>query len=112
MGSGASFACVESRTRTDASGDISTYAAAAGGDRAAVGGIESLRATPAPRQSEEEVEQLRAELARVTLERDDHKLWQQKALTPEKRDRILAALGMGKQSPQFKRVKTELDKLL
>jgi hypothetical protein len=51
----------------------------------------------------------------------DHKRWQQKALTPEKRDseallrsadRILAALGVGKQSPQFKRVKTELDKLL
>jgi hypothetical protein len=42
----------------------------------------------------------------------DHKVWQQKALTSEKRDRILAALGMGKQSPQFKRVRTELDKLL
>ena len=60
--------------------------------------------------------QLRAELARVTAERDefikDHKLWQQKALTPEKRARMLAALGMGRQSPQFKRVKTELDKLL
>jgi hypothetical protein len=42
----------------------------------------------------------------------DRKRWQQKTLTPEKRDHILAALGMGKQSPQFKRVKTELDKLL
>ena len=112
MGIRTSFACVESRTRADAS----TNAAAAGGDRAAVGGIESLRATPAPRQSEEEIEQLRAELARVTAERDefikDHKLWQQKALTPEKRDRILAALGVGKQSPQYKRVKAILAQLM
>ncbi len=63
------------------------------------------------------------QLAEVTAERDDyaatvdefikdHKRWQQKALTPEKRDRILAALGVGKQSPIYKRVKAELDKLL
>jgi Mn-dependent DtxR family transcriptional regulator len=32
--------------------------------------------------------------------------------SPETRDRILAALGVGKQSPQYKRVKAELDKLL
>ena len=67
--------------------------------------------------------ELENELVAVKAERDDyrdtvdefikdHKVWQQKALTPEKCDRILAALGMGKQSPQFKRVKTELDKLL
>jgi hypothetical protein len=71
----------------------------------------------------DEVERLKAELAEVTAERDDyrdtldefikdHKQWQQKALTPEKRDRILNALGVGKQSPQYKRVKAELDKLL
>ena len=63
------------------------------------------------------------ELATVKTERDDyaatvdefikdHKRWQERALTPEKRDRILAALGVGKQSPQYKRVKAELDKLL
>ncbi len=71
----------------------------------------------------EEVERLKAELAEVKAERDDyaatvdefvkdHKRWQERALTPEKRDRILAALGVGKQSPQYKRVKAELDKLL
>jgi hypothetical protein len=42
----------------------------------------------------------------------DHKRWQQKALTPEKRDSILAALGVGKQSPLFKRVKAILDQLM
>jgi hypothetical protein len=42
----------------------------------------------------------------------DHKRWQQKALTPEKRDRILAALGVGKQSPQYKRVKAVLDQFV
>jgi hypothetical protein len=41
----------------------------------------------------------------------DHKRASEKALTPEKRDRILAALGVGKQSPQYKRVKAVLDKL-
>ncbi len=85
----------------------------------------------------EEVEQLKAEnetlsrqcseleneLATVKTERDDyaatvdefikdHKRWQQKALTPEKRDRILNALGVGKQSPQYKRIKAVLDQLL
>jgi predicted RNase H-like nuclease (RuvC/YqgF family) len=78
----------------------------------------------------EEVERLRAEnetlrqeLDTTRQERDDyaatvdefikdHKRWLSKALTPEKRDRILAALGVGKQSPQYKRVKAELDKLL
>jgi hypothetical protein len=37
---------------------------------------------------------------------------QEKALTPEKRDRILAALGVGKQSPQYKRVKAILEQLM
>ncbi len=78
----------------------------------------------------EEVETLRrkcseleTELANVKAERDDyaatvdefikdHKRWQEKALTPEKRDRILAALGVGKQSPQYKRVKAVLDQLM
>jgi len=63
------------------------------------------------------------ELATVKTERDDYaatvdefikdyKSWQEKALNSEKRDRILNALGVGKQSPQYKRVKAELDKLL
>jgi predicted nucleic acid-binding Zn-ribbon protein len=67
--------------------------------------------------------ELDTELATVKTERDDyaatvdefikdHKRSSQKALTPEKRDRILNALGVGKQSPQYKRVKAELDKLL
>jgi uncharacterized protein (DUF3084 family) len=78
----------------------------------------------------EEVERLRAEnealrqeLDTTRQERDDyaatvdefikdHKRWQERALTPEKRDRILAALGVGKQAPQYKRVKVELDQLL
>lgn len=78
----------------------------------------------------DEVERLRAENEALRLELDttrqerddyaatvdefikDHKRWQQKALTPEKRDRILAALLVGKQSAQYKRVKAELDKLL
>ena len=78
----------------------------------------------------EEVERLRAEnealrleLDTTRLERDDyaatvdefikdHKRWQEKALTPEKRDRILAALGVGKQSPTYKRVKAVLDQLI
>jgi hypothetical protein len=69
------------------------------------------------------VERLKVQLAEVTAERDDyaatvdefikdHKRWQQKALTPEKRDRILAALGVGKQSEQYKRVKAVLDQLM
>ena len=68
----------------------------------------------------QEVDRLRTELAEVTTERDDyaatvdefikdHKRWQERALTPEKRDRILAALGVGKQSPTYKRVKAVLD---
>ncbi len=78
----------------------------------------------------EEVETLRrkcseleTELANVKAERDDyaatvdefikdHKRWQEKALTPEKRDRILAALGVGKQSPQYKRIKVVLDQFI
>jgi hypothetical protein len=42
----------------------------------------------------------------------DHKRWQEKALTPEKRDRILAALGVGKQSPLYKRVKAVVDEFI
>jgi hypothetical protein len=49
------------------------------------------------------VERLKLELAEQT---------QAKALTPEKRDRILSALGVGKQSPVFKRVKAVLDQLM
>ncbi len=67
--------------------------------------------------------ELDTELATVKTERDDyaatvdefikdHKRWQEKALTSEKRDRILAALGVGKQSPQYKRVKAVLDQLM
>lgn len=66
---------------------------------------------------------LKAELAEVTKERDDyaatvdefikdHKRWQQKAFTPEKRDRVLAAMGVGKQSAQYKRLKTVLDQMM
>jgi alpha-galactosidase/6-phospho-beta-glucosidase family protein len=42
----------------------------------------------------------------------DHKRWQERALTQEKYDHILAALGVGKQSPQYKRVKAVLDQFL
>ncbi len=67
--------------------------------------------------------ELETELATVKTERDDyaatvdefikdHKRWQERALTPEKRDRILAALGVGKQSPQYKRVKAVLDRFV
>ena len=67
--------------------------------------------------------ELQSELATVKTERDDyaatvdefikdHKLWQERALTPEKRDRILAALEVGKQSEQYKRVKAVLDRLM
>jgi predicted RNase H-like nuclease (RuvC/YqgF family) len=78
----------------------------------------------------EEVERLRAEnealrqeLDTTRQERDDyaatvdefikdHKRWQERALTPEKRDRILNALGVGKQSPQYRRVKAVLDQFV
>jgi len=77
----------------------------------------------APRQSEEELEQLKAELAECEAARNDFfddcdryvkriKELEAKLLTEEKRDRILNALGVGKQSPQYKRVKVELDKLM
>jgi len=55
--------------------------------------------------------ELATELATVKAERDDYAA-SKKALTPEIRDRILSALGVGKQSPQYKRVKAELDKLM
>ncbi len=87
-----------------------------------LGRIESLSAAPDPRQSEEE-ERLTAQLAEVRAERDDyaatvdefirdHKLWQERALTPEKRDRILNALDVGKQSLTYKRVKAALDQMM
>jgi chromosome segregation ATPase len=67
--------------------------------------------------------ELETELATVKTERDDyaatvdefikdHKRWQERALTPEKRDRILNALGVGKQSPTYKRVKAALDQMM
>lgn len=67
--------------------------------------------------------ELETELASVKAERDDyaatvdefikdHKRWQERALTPEKRSSILAALGVGKQSPQYKRVKAVLDQFV
>ena len=63
------------------------------------------------------------ELATVQTERDDyaatvdefikdHQRSSEKALTPEKRDRILNALGVGKQSPTYKRVKAVLDQMM
>lgn len=77
----------------------------------------------------EEVERLRAELAEVATERDDYRdtvdallsdcdryLKRIKELeakfTPETRDRILAAQRLGKQSPQYKRVKAVLDQFM
>jgi chromosome segregation ATPase len=67
--------------------------------------------------------ELEKELASVKAERDDyaatvdefikdHRRWQDKALTPEKRDRILNALGVGKQAPLYKRIKVVLDQLM
>jgi len=85
------------------------------------GGVTSLR---------EEGEALRhkcseldEELATVKTERDnyaatvdelikDHKRSSQQALTPSECSSILKALGVGKQSPTYKRVKAELDKLM
>ncbi|MEG3876698.1 hypothetical protein QT972_04835 [Microcoleus sp. herbarium7] len=34
---------------------------------------------------------------------EDHERWQERALTSEKRDRVLNAVGVGKQSPTYKR---------
>ncbi len=71
---------------------------------------------PYSRQSEDELEQLRAErddyAATVDEFIKDHKRWQEKALTPEKRDRILKTLGVGKQSPTYKRVNAALDQIM
>ncbi len=63
------------------------------------------------------------QLAEVTAERDDyaatvdefikdHKRSSERALTPEKRSSILNALGVGKQSPQYKRLKAILDQFI
>jgi chromosome segregation ATPase len=70
-----------------------------------------------------EIEALRLELDTTRQERDDyaamvdefvkdHERWQQKALTLEKRDRILNAMGVGKQSPLYKRVKAVFDQMM
>ncbi len=70
----------------------------------------------------EEVERLRAELADCEAAKNDFfddcdryikriKELEGKLLTHSPRDRILAALGVGKQSPQYKRVKAVLDQL-
>jgi chromosome segregation ATPase len=67
--------------------------------------------------------ELETELGNVKAERDDyaatvdefikdHKGWQERALTPEIRDRILASLGVGKQSSQYKKVKVVLDQMM
>ncbi len=67
--------------------------------------------------------ELETELANVKTERDDyaatvdefikdHKRSSERALTPEKRSSILAALGVGKQSPQYKRLKAILDQFI
>jgi predicted nucleic acid-binding Zn-ribbon protein len=64
--------------------------------------------------------QLETELATVKTERDDyaatvdeftkdHKRSSEKGLTSERCSSILAALGVGKQSPLYKRVKAVLD---
>jgi hypothetical protein len=59
---------------------------------------------------------LETELATVKIERDEliknHQSWQAKTLNLEKRDRILAALLVGKQSPTYKRVKAVLDQMM
>jgi septal ring factor EnvC (AmiA/AmiB activator) len=74
--------------------------------------------------------ELETELASVVPERDDYqdtvdallsdcdrylkriKELEGKLLTPEKRNRILAALGVGKQSAQYKKVKAVLDQMM
>ena len=117
MGSGTNTLATESRgTRVASSltrGTSSSIGATAG-KVAEVGlreEVERLRA---------ENEALREELDTTRQERDDyaatvdeftkdHKRSSEKALTNEKRSSILAALGVGKQSPLYKRVKAVLD---
>ena len=71
----------------------------------------------------EEVDKLKAELAECEAARNDFfddcdhyvkriKELEAKRLMEEKRDRILSALGAGKQSAQYKRVKAVLDQLI
>jgi chromosome segregation ATPase len=55
--------------------------------------------------------ELESELATVKAERDDYAA-SKKALTPEIRDRILAVLGVGKQSLPYKRAKAVLDQFI
>ncbi len=123
MGGGGFF--VRSCTSLRASGNTSTHAAAAGGGRAAAGGSERRAASP----RSGELKRLRAELAEVTTERDDYRdtvdallkdcerylkrIKELEAkLSPQMRDRILAALGVGKPSPLYKRVKALLDQIV
>lgn len=73
--------------------------------------------------------ELETELASVKPERDDYRdtvdallsdcdryrkriKELEEKLSPQMRDRILAALGVGKQSPQYKRVKAVLDRFI
>jgi hypothetical protein len=69
------------------------------------------------------VERLKSELAECEAAKNDFfddcdryikriKELEGKLLNSDKRDRILAALGVGKQSPQYKRVKAVLDELV
>ena len=71
----------------------------------------------------EEVERLRTELAECEAAKNDFfddcaryikriKELEGKLLTHSQRDRILAALGVGKQSPTYKRVKAVLDQFV
>ena len=69
------------------------------------------------------MERLKSELAECEAAKNDFfddcdhyikriKELEGKLLNSDKRDRILAALGVGKQSPQYKRVKAVLDELV
>ena len=69
------------------------------------------------------MERLKTELAECEAARNDFfddcdrylkriKELEGKLLTPDKRDRILAALGVGKHSAMYKRAKAELDKMM
>jgi hypothetical protein len=69
------------------------------------------------------VKRLKAELVECEAARNDFfddcdrylkriKELEGKLLTPEKRDRILNALGVGKQSSQYKRLKAVLDRFI
>jgi len=120
VGGGGFFvrSCTSLRASGNTSGNASTHAAAAGG---------SERRAASPRSGE--LKRLRAELAEVTTERDDYRdtvdallkdcerylkrIKELEAkLSPQMRDQILAALGVGKPSPLYKRVKALLDQIV